>query len=78
VRVDFKRFGRGMQRRSDFAVEITWSDVLGLVRRFIEMRHPDAIHLARMIKLAEAVEDVGWSPDEASGDCSTALLERPI
>ena len=45
IRVDFKRFGRGTQRRSDFAVEMGWIDVQGFVRAFIEMGHPDALHL---------------------------------
>jgi len=64
--VDFKRFGRGTQKRSDFAVEVTWIDVQGFVRAFIEMGHPDALYLKRVIRLAEKIEDAGWSPDDPS------------
>jgi hypothetical protein len=64
VKVAFNRFGRGQQRRSDFAVEVNWVDVQGFVRAFVEMGHPDALHLQRMIKLAEAIEDAGWSPND--------------
>jgi hypothetical protein len=74
LRVDFKRFGRGAQRQSDFAVEMTWIDVSAFVRGFIEMRHPHALHLARMIKLAEAVEDEGWIPDDPPSEDFWSIL----
>jgi hypothetical protein len=64
VRVAFGRFGRGQQKRSDFAVEVTWIDVQGFVRAFIEMGHPDALYLQRVIRLADTIEDAGWSPDD--------------
>jgi hypothetical protein len=56
----FPRFGRGDQKRSDFAVEVSWSDVRRLVRAFIEMEHPDAKHLGRIVRLAKQIEDAGW------------------
>ena len=62
LRVEFKRFGRGEQRRSDFAVEMNWMDVKGFLREFIELGHPEALHLRRMIGLARAVERAGWEP----------------
>jgi hypothetical protein len=64
LRVDFKRFGRGEQRRSDFAVEMSWIDVQGFVRAFVEMGQPDALYLQRVIRLAEAIQRAGWSPDD--------------
>ncbi len=63
LRVKFKRFGLGEKNRSNFAVEIDWSDVRSLVRQFIEMGHPEALHLQRIIRLANAIEDVGWNHD---------------
>jgi hypothetical protein len=64
LRVNFHRFGRGEQRRPSFAVEVNWLDVRGFVREFIELGHPEALHLQRMIRLAEAIESSGWSPDD--------------
>ena len=64
LRVSFPRFGRGQQRRSDFAVEVDWIDVRAFIREFIEMKHPEAIHLARVIRLSEVIENVGWSPND--------------
>ncbi len=64
VKVDFKDFGRGEQRRPDFAVKVNWIDVRGFVAAFIEMEHPEALYLQRLIKLAEAIKGAGWSPDE--------------
>ena len=31
---------------------------------FMEMKHPEALYLLRLIKLAEAIDDAGWHPDE--------------
>jgi hypothetical protein len=64
LRVVFSRFGRGEQRRPSFAVEVNWIDVRSFVREFIEMKHPEAIHLGRMIRLAEKIEEAGWSANE--------------
>jgi hypothetical protein len=64
LKVNFKRFGLGDHGRSDFAVEITWLDVQGFVREFIEMEHPDALCLERMIRLADAIEGAGWRADD--------------
>jgi hypothetical protein len=57
LRVNFNRFGRGEERRSNFAVEVSWLDVKGFVCEFIEMGHPEAVCLQRMLKLAEAIAD---------------------
>lgn len=65
VRIDFPRFGRGDQRKSDFAVEIDWIDMSRLLKKFVEIGQPDAIHLLRMVRLADAIEKAGWSPDDA-------------
>jgi hypothetical protein len=64
VKVPFGRFGRGEQRQSDFVVEVTWIDVQGFIRAFIEMDHPDALYLQRVIRLADVIEDAGWSPND--------------
>lgn len=64
----FPRFGRGKDRRSDFAVEMNWNDVQSYVREFIEMGHPDALYLRRAIRLADKIEDAGWSPDDPASE----------
>jgi hypothetical protein len=64
LRVNFSQFGRGELRRPSFAVEMNWIDVRSFVREFIEAGHPEALHLQRMIRLAEAIEQAGWSPDD--------------
>lgn len=48
VRVDFKDFGRGSQRRADFAVKVNWIDVRAFVAAFMEMEHPKALYLRRL------------------------------
>jgi hypothetical protein len=68
IRVAFPRFGRGKDRRSDFAVEMNWIDVQSYVREFIEMGHPDALYLQRAIRLADKIEDAGWSPDDPASE----------
>lgn len=65
VQVAFKDFGRGQERRPDFAVKVEWIDVQCLLRAFMEMGEHDAVYIHRLLKLAEAVEKVGWSPDWA-------------
>jgi hypothetical protein len=62
--VAFPRFGRGTERRSNFAVEMNWNDVQNYVREFVEMGHPDALHLQRIIRLAEKIEGAGWFPND--------------
>jgi hypothetical protein len=64
VKVDFKDYGRGKQRRPDFAVKVNWLDVRGYMAAFIEMEHPQALYLQRLLKLAKAIEGAGWSPDD--------------
>ena len=64
LRVKFKRFGLGEQRRSNFVVEIDWLDVKSFVRHFIEMGHREALHLQRVLRLVEAIEGAGWNPDD--------------
>jgi hypothetical protein len=62
LRVSFPRFGLGEQRRPNFAVEVNWIDVKGFLSTFMESGHPEAIHIRRMIALAEAIERAGWEP----------------
>jgi hypothetical protein len=68
AKVPFERFGRGEQNRSHFVVEVTWIDVKGLIRAFIEMGHPDALYLERVIRLADTIEDAGWSPNDPASE----------
>jgi hypothetical protein len=68
IRVDFKRFGRGTEKRSHFAVQMNWLDVRGFVREFIEMGHSEALHLERILQLAKAIEREGWTSDSAPED----------
>ena len=64
VKVAFPRFGHGEKNRSDFVVELNWIDVQGYIRSFIEMGHPDALYLQRLIQLAGKIENTGWFPDD--------------
>ena len=64
VRIDYPDFGRGPQRRPGFAVEVDWIDVRSYLAAFIEMEHPEALYIKRLITLAKAIEDAGWSPDD--------------
>lgn len=64
LKVEFKRFGRGTENRSSFAVEINWVDAAAIIRGFIDARHPNALHLERVIRLASSVEKAGWSPND--------------
>jgi hypothetical protein len=64
LRVNFSRFGPGPERRPNFAVQVSWLDVRGLVREFIEIGHPEALYLQRLILLADKIEKAGWSPDD--------------
>jgi hypothetical protein len=66
LKVSFNRFGRGEQRRSNFVVEVNWLDVEGFLREFIELGHPEVLRHQRGIRLAEAIEQAGWAPDESS------------
>jgi hypothetical protein len=64
ARFMFPRFGRGEQKRSDFAVDLEWLDVRWLVGAFIEMEHPEALHLERVMRLVRKIEDAGWYNDD--------------
>jgi hypothetical protein len=68
LRVNFDPIGRGEKKKHSFAVEIDWLDVKGFVCEFIEMGHPEALCLQRMLKLAEAIDNAGWSPDDPPPD----------
>ena len=63
VKALFLRFGKGQERRSSFQVEISWIDFKGLFRTFVDMGHPDAIHLERLLKAVHAIENMGWQND---------------
>lgn len=46
------------------------ADKHGFVREFIEMGHPEAVHLRRILRLAEKTEDAGWSPNDPPPEVS--------
>ncbi len=62
LRIKFEHFGRGEKRSPSFAVQVEWLDVKNFIREYIEMGHPEAVHLKEMIELADAIERAGWSP----------------
>jgi len=61
--VPFERFGPGENPRN-YEVEINWLDVKALVSKFIEIGHPHAMHLKRLLELARSVERSGWHNDD--------------
>jgi hypothetical protein len=77
LRINFNRFGLGEKRRPSFAVEVNWIDVRGFVREFIEMGHPEALHIQRMLGLAKAIESAGWSPDDPPPEDFWDITPRP-
>jgi hypothetical protein len=78
IQVDFKRFGRGTERRSHFTVKVSWTDVRGFIREFIEMgQHPDAEYLQRILQLAKAMENTGWSSDNPPTEDFWDILPQP-
>jgi len=62
---NFDRFGKG-NRRSDFEVEIEWSDVEEMIVQFSKAKHPSAIELASAVKISKALIEAGWKPPEDS------------
>ena len=60
--VTFEDFGLGEDRRSTFEVQMNWDDVKRFLSKFMELRHPEADYLHRMITLAQAIERAGWEP----------------
>jgi len=52
VWVGFNRFGKGYERRSDFAVYLNWRDVEALIERFDRQGHPKALAMKNAIRSA--------------------------
>jgi len=50
VWVGFHRFGKGHERRPDFAVYLTWRDVEAIIERFSRQGHPKALALKSSCK----------------------------
>jgi hypothetical protein len=63
LRANFRAFGRGSERTSDFGVQVQWEDIEGYIRSFAKKKHPMALRLQSALKLANAVEEVGWRDD---------------
>lgn len=59
----WERFG-SKQNPRNYEVEINWLDLKSLIREFIEIGHPDALHLKRILELARSVEIIGWRNDD--------------
>jgi hypothetical protein len=66
MRRDFRAFGHGEERTSDFAVLLTWSDIHDAIIHFALDGHPEAMKLCRARDLAEAAETAGWQPKPPS------------
>ena len=66
VRAQFYSFGRGVERTSDFSVNLRWKDVEAALKSFSEMGHPKAIKLRNALDLANAVEEAGWQASHQS------------
>jgi|GraSoiStandDraft_59_1057299.scaffolds.fasta_scaffold777297_2 hypothetical protein len=65
VRARYKKFGRGSERKSWFSVSLEWEDVETIIRRFVEMKHPEALRLQSALRLAAAAQEAGWSPESS-------------
>ena len=61
IKINFTNFGPS---HHDFTVQMNWLDVQSMVREFIEMGHPYALYLERVIRLADKIESAGWRPEE--------------
>ncbi len=66
VRVNFRHFGHGNERTSDFGVDIRWRDVVAAIKEFSEMGHPEAIKIRNALNLVKAVEDAGWQANNTT------------
>jgi hypothetical protein len=75
MRVVFRRFGRGETPRN-YEVEINWLDVRHLIREFIEIKHPHAEHLERILKMARSLDDQGWQSDSEPPEFWEGLLDN--
>lgn len=64
LKIEFKQFGRGPDKKPHFAVKVSWIDVQAFIEAFIEKGDDNALYLQRLIKLAVAIEEAGWSPEE--------------
>ncbi len=66
VSLSFRGFGRGWERKSEFAVNVKWSDVQIAIQAFSKMGHPEAVKLRNALDLARAVEEAGWKGDPSA------------
>ena len=73
--VPFERFGPGENPRH-YEVQIDWLDIRNLIRTFIEIGHPQALHLKRTLELTRAVERSGWQNDDEPVEFWDDLLPR--
>lgn len=65
VVAEFPHFGEAERHRSDFEVEITWSDIETIIEKFCDISHPGAVSLREAAKLATAMRGIGWIPPKA-------------
>jgi len=55
--VDFRSFGAGSERFSDFIVSLDWEDVEAIIQTFTDMGNIEAIRTKRARRLAAAMEE---------------------
>jgi hypothetical protein len=73
VKVPFKWFGRG-ERPRNYEVEINWLDLENLIAKFIEIEHPHAQYLKKILQLARSVGSSGWHNDDEPVEFWDVLL----
>jgi hypothetical protein len=55
VVIEFRQFGNGSEKFSDFVVSLGWSDVEAIISTFADMGRVEAQQLQRAAKLGDAV-----------------------
>src|SRR4051794_14387875 len=69
VTTHFRGFGNGVERRSGFAVELSWVDVKGIVQKFAEHGHPEACDLICSRAILEVVREMLSPKDRTAHQC---------
>jgi hypothetical protein len=57
--VDFIRFGEGTERTAYFRVVLAWADIEAVLSALAEKKHDGAMRIAKALRLAQAVADLG-------------------
>lgn len=67
----FRSFGLGTDRTSDFQVSVSWIDVRDFLQMFAKIKHPEAIRIQAALAILSEIENLGWrhaDVDLSSGD----------